>query len=221
MAVARLGQQARDLGADPARVGPQHEDAVRQDHRLFDVVRHDQHRLRREVVVVPEPQQLGPQVLRGEHVEGGEGLVHEQRVGLDDERAGEADPLTHPARELLGVGRLEPVQADRVDGALGADVALLGLDTERLEPDLDVLLHGQPRQQGETLEDHGDAGVGAVEQLAPVLDLAAGGGDQPRDAAQQRALAGSTAAQRPRRSRPRAASARCRRAPAAGCRRAT
>ncbi len=112
VAVARLGQQARDLGADPARVGPEHEDAVRQDHRLFDVVRHDQHRLRREVVVVPEPQQLGPQVLRGEHVEGGEGLVHEQRVGFDDQRAGEADPLAHPARELLGVGRLEAVQAD-------------------------------------------------------------------------------------------------------------
>ena len=65
-------------------------------------------------------EELGAQVLGGEDVERGERFVHEQGVGFDDERAGEADALAHPAGELLGVGGLEAVEADEVDGALGA-----------------------------------------------------------------------------------------------------
>ena len=34
---------------------------------------------------------------------------------------------------------------------------------ERLEPELDVLAHRQPGQQGEALEHHRHPGVGAVE----------------------------------------------------------
>ena len=71
----------------------------------------------------------------------------------------------------------------------------LGPHPERLEPELDVLAHRQPRQQGEALEHHGHAGVGAVEGLTPVADLARGGRDQPGDAAQQRALPRAGAAE--------------------------
>ena len=54
--------------------------------------------------VGPQVHQLGAQVLRGQHVEGAERLVHQQGVGFDDQRAGEPDPLAHAAGEFLGVG---------------------------------------------------------------------------------------------------------------------
>ena len=60
-------------------------------------------------------EQLGAEVLRRQHVERAERLVHQQRVRFDDERAGEADPLAHAAGELLRVSRLEAVEADQVD----------------------------------------------------------------------------------------------------------
>ena len=112
-----------ELGADAAGVRRQHEHAVGEQDRLFDVVGDDEHRPGREVVACPQREQLGAQVLGGEHVERGERFVHEQRVGFDDERAGEADALAHAAGELLGVGGLEAVEADEVDRALGAVAA--------------------------------------------------------------------------------------------------
>ena len=48
-------------------------------------------------VAVPQLQQLAAQVLGGEHVEGGERLVHEQHFRLHHQRAGESDALLHAA----------------------------------------------------------------------------------------------------------------------------
>jgi hypothetical protein len=100
--VARPRQPHRQLGADAPGVGGQDQDAVGQLDGLLDVVRDDQHRLDREVVALPEPGQLAAQVGRGEHVQRGERLVHQQGVGFDGQRAGEADPLAHAAGQLLG-----------------------------------------------------------------------------------------------------------------------
>ena len=188
MTVAGLGEPARDLRPDPSRVRPEHEDPIGQDDGLLDVVGHDQHRLGREVLFPPQPQQLGTQVAGGEDVEGREGLVHQQCIGLDHQGAGEAHPLAHPTGQLLGVGRLEAVETDGVDRSLGAGPPLPGRHPERLQAQLDVLAHGEPGQQGEALEHHGHARVCAVERLAPVADLPLRRGDQAGDATEQRAL---------------------------------
>ncbi len=75
---------------------------------------------------------------------------------MHDERAREADPLAHAARELARVRRLESVEADEVDGLQRA-LAHLGLgEAQRLEPELHVLEHGEPGKQREALEHHGD-----------------------------------------------------------------
>ena len=141
--------------------------------------------------LVPFPQldELAAQVLRGQHVEGGERLVHQQRVRLGDDGAGEADPLPHAAGQLLGVGGLEAVQADQVD-RLERPLGPLGLgDAAGLEAELDVLLDGEPGQQREGLEDHRHPRVGPGQRGAPVGDGAGRRGDQPGDAAQQGRLA--------------------------------
>ena len=137
----------------------------------------------------PEPEQFGAEVLGGQHVKGGEGLVHQQGVGLDYERPGESDALLHPAGELLGIGRFEAVEPDPVDFLGRSVLALGGRHALGLQADLDVLQHRQPGQQREGLEDHGDARVGAGDWFAAVEDLPRGRRDQAGDAPQQGALA--------------------------------
>ena len=46
-------------------------------------------------------QQQGPHVRADQRIERAEGLVHQQDVGIGRERAGEADALLHPAREVV------------------------------------------------------------------------------------------------------------------------
>ena len=158
---------------------------------FLDVVRDDQDRLDREFLALPEPDQLAAQVRRGEHVQGREGLVHQQRVRLDGQRAGEADPLAHAPGQFLGVGGFESVQADQVDRAQRLGVPGVLGHVAGLHGEFHVLLHGEPRQQGERLEDHGHARVRAVQRVAPVGHGAGRGGDQAGDAAQQGGFARS------------------------------
>ena len=155
----------------------------------------DQHRAGREVVAGPQGEELGAQVLGGEDVEGGERFVHEQRVGFDDERAGEADALAHAAGELFGVGGFEAVEADEVDRAFGSVAPFVGGDVAGFEAELDVLADGEPGQQREGLEHHRDAGVRGDDRRVLVERAAAGGGDESGEAAQQGRLAGAGLAQ--------------------------
>ena len=149
----------------------------------------DEHGARREVVARPQGEEFGAQVLGGEDVERGERFVHEQGVGFDDERAGEADALAHAAGELFGVGGFEAVETDEVDGALGAVASFGGGHVAGFEAELDVLADGEPRQQRERLEDHRDTGVRGDDGLVPIDRAAAGRGDEAGQAAQQRGLA--------------------------------
>ena len=189
MPVARAGQANGQLGADAPWVGGQHEDAVSELDGFLDVVGDDQDRLDRELFLLPQPGQLAAQVRRGEHVKGGKRLVHQQGVGLDGQRAGEADALAHAAGQLLRIGGLEAVQADQVDHGQRPFAALLLRHVAGLHRQLHVLLHGEPGQQGKALEDHGDARVRAVQRGAPVGNGACRGRDQAGDAAQQRRFA--------------------------------
>ena len=66
--------------------------------------------------VGPEVEQVGAQRFGGQHVEGGEGLVHQEDGGFDDQCPGEADALAHAAGQFARIGRFEAVEADQVDG---------------------------------------------------------------------------------------------------------
>ena len=184
--VAGLGEPAGYFRADATRIGTEHEDTVGQDHRFLDVVGHDQHRLRREVLLPPQPEEPPPAGCAVSTSRAEKGSSIKRASGSP--RPGESHPLPHPARQLLRVGGLETVEADGVDGPLGPLPPLTALDPERLQPEFDVLEHRQPGQKGEALKDHGYAGVGTVERVTPVLDFAGGRCDQSGDATQQCAL---------------------------------
>ena len=90
---------------------------------------------------------------RGHLVEVAEGLVGEQQRRLDHERAREGDALAHAARQLVGIGALEPGQAEAVEPRPGPPGLLVGRAAEQLERQADVVERGAPRQQAVLLED--------------------------------------------------------------------
>jgi hypothetical protein len=77
-------------------------------------------------LVGPQLQQFTAQVLGGQHVEGAEGLVHEENFRFDNQGAGKADALLHAARQFFGIGSFKAVQADRVQHLHAAVAAHIG-----------------------------------------------------------------------------------------------
>ncbi len=96
-AVARLLQVDADFTDDAARIGGEQQDAVAHQHRLLDIVGHQNHALDRQLAFAPEFEEVGSQRFRGQHVERGERLVHQENIGMYDKRAGKADALAHAA----------------------------------------------------------------------------------------------------------------------------
>ena len=108
--VARPRQVDREL-ADRMRRRPGREadDAVAERDRLVEVVGDEEHRL---LLLGPEREQLVLHQLAGLDVERRERLVHEQDVGVEDERLRQADALSHAARELVRIAVAEAAEAD-------------------------------------------------------------------------------------------------------------
>ena len=121
-------------------------------------------------------------------VERGEGLVHEQDVGVVRQGAGEADALLHAARELVRIALRPLRQPDlfkRDHGALGA--CLLRFAGEH-EAEGRVLHHAQVRHERKGLKHHAHVlapkitqlGVGHARDVAAIDQHLAGGRfDQP------------------------------------------
>src|SRR6478672_3837843 len=108
--VARSRQVDREL-ADRMRrrAGGKADDAVAERDRLVEVVGDEEHRL---LLLGPEREQLVFHQLARLDVERRERLVHQQDVGIEDERLRQADALSHAARELVRVAVAERAEAD-------------------------------------------------------------------------------------------------------------
>ena len=104
---------------------------------------------------------------------------------MHHEGAREAHALAHTPGQLLGEGALVTVEADEIDRRDRALPALVEVDALRLEPDLHVLQHGEPGEQGEALKHHGDLGRRCGHRLAFDRDGSRGRRHQPGDDAQQ------------------------------------
>ena len=98
--------------------------------------------------------ELGLEHELGLLVERGEGLVHQEHLGVVGEGAGERHALLHPARELMRQRLLESHEADVADMPLGELAALAPRHAARLEPERHVVAHGHPRIDALFLEHH-------------------------------------------------------------------
>ena len=124
--------------------------------------------------------QLGVQV--------GQGLIHQQHLGIDRVGAGDGDALLHAAGELFGVGLGEALQIHHLQILVGQLLGLLLALTLELEPKLDVLLHGEPGKQGVLLEHDATVGAGTCNLCAIYQNLALGRGLQSADNIEQGGL---------------------------------
>ena len=122
----------------------QHDDAVGQQHGLFDVVGDHEHRARGHLVALPKLQQFTAQVLGGEHVQRGERLIHEEHFRLDHQGARKTHPLFHAAGEFLGIGVFETVEADGVENLHAAFGAFRGRHAARFQRRCNIFEHRQP-----------------------------------------------------------------------------
>src|SRR5207248_5783029 len=100
-----LRQVDGNLPDDTPRLRREDEQPIAHLHRLLDVVRHEQHGPDRQLSLAPQVEEVVAQGLGGEHIERRERLIHEQYVGMYDERTRETDPLAHSARELARIDR--------------------------------------------------------------------------------------------------------------------
>src|SRR5260221_8134283 len=171
--VARTHQRHRDLGTDDAGIAAENGDAVGDLDRLLDIVRDEEDALGRDTAAHPEVHEVAAQGLGGQHVQRRERLVKQQDVGIDHQGAGKADALPHAARQLLGIGRFEAVETDEIDRGERPLAPLGARDPERLEAELDIAEHGEPGEEREALEDHGDAVRRALHRVAAIVYVAA------------------------------------------------
>ena len=185
------GELHAEIGADVAGIAAQHDDAIGQQHGFFNVVGHDEDGLGGHGLLGPQLQQFAAQVLGRQHVESGEGLVHEEHFRLDDQSAGKADALAHAAGEFLGIGGLEAVQADRVEHLHAALAALVGDDAAGLQRGFDIFKHREPGKEREALEDDGDVDLGVGDGLFVPVNLAGRGRGKPGEHAQHGRFAGA------------------------------
>ena len=185
-------------GADLDDAAVAHDgDAVAQAHGLVQVVGDEDDRL---LELLLEFQQLVLHVTADQRVQGAEGLVHQQQVGVGGERAGEADALLHAAGQLVGPGLLPAGQAAQGERLVGAACALGAGHALHFQTVGGVLAHAAVREEREVLEHHADllgadlaqfAGAERGQVLAVEAHMPGGRLEQAVQHAQQGGLAGT------------------------------
>ena len=109
---------------------------------------------------------------------------------LDGQRAGQVDPLLHPARQLRGIAVAETGQSDQIEQFPRAFAGLTPLQSfAQLQSIGDVVDHLAPWQQAGLLEHHGPVGSRARDVVAIEAKRAAVDGDEPGDGIEERRLA--------------------------------
>ena len=99
----------------------EHRDAVRHGHRLGLVVRHVDHG---DAELAMDALDLELHLLAQVLVERAERLVEQENVGIEDEAARERHALLLAARQLARVALRKCRQADEVEHAVGARLAI-------------------------------------------------------------------------------------------------
>ncbi len=101
-----------------------------------------------------ELEQLVLHLVADEGIQGREGLVHEHNRGIDGQGPGEAHPLLHAPRELVGIAVGVLLQSHLLQYRHGPFAPLVAPVAGHIQTEGNVLDHGAMGHQGEALENH-------------------------------------------------------------------
>jgi hypothetical protein len=122
-------------------------------------------------------------------VERGKRLVHQDDLGVEDQRLCQRHALAHAAGELVRVACAEPAEAHPLQPRVTLALGLFGLDAAELQPYGHVVERGAPRQQRFGLEQVACFAIQAGQRLAEHADSARRGLQQTNRHVQERRLA--------------------------------
>src|SRR5262245_18120073 len=182
--VTRPRRLDRHDGPDRGRPLAHDHDAVGELHGLIDVVGDEENRL---PLLLPDPDEVRPQLEAGNIVESPEWLVHVDDLGTGSQGAGDLHSLPHPAGKLARVGPLETDQAHHLDIAL--DDRLLFRPRQPMQTEPDVVLDRQPGENSALLKDVDPSRVRSGNRLALDQKVAPRGPHEAGDEVQECRLA--------------------------------
>src|SRR5467141_2927418 len=190
--IARAREVDAHFLADARGAGGEDDDAVAEEDRLLDVVGDEDDGLAR---ALPELDELFLHGLARLRIEGAEGLVHQQHLGIDRQHARERHALLHSARQLGGIVVAEVAEIHHLQVAVDRRVDPRARPALGLEAPGDVAGHGAPGEKRELLEHHAAVRAGAADLLAVHPDAAAALGlDEAAEDVQEGALAAAARA---------------------------
>ncbi|KAG1315107.1 hypothetical protein G6F62_013814 [Rhizopus arrhizus] len=159
----------------------QHDDLVGQEHRFFDIVRDEQHG---GAGRLPDADQFLLQVAAGNGVDRAEGFVHQQKVRLDGQGAGNAYPLRLPTGQLVGPAAAVVPHACQLQRGIDALRLFHAIQPQAFQAVADVAADRAPGHQAAVLE-HDGARAASRARLRWETDRTGRGFRQARGGAQQ------------------------------------
>src|SRR5712691_3035912 len=184
---ARMRELDAEIVGHARRPRGEHDHARAEKHRLGDAVGDEDDGLLR---FLPDAQQLDVHLLARERIERAEWLVHQDQLGIVDERAGDGRALLHAAGKLVGVFVLVALEPDQSEEIARTPAALGYRKSEDFRREEHVVDDAPPLQQQRLLEHHADIARG-IERLRARADRHLAGIEwmQARENLQQRGLA--------------------------------
>src|SRR6266446_7880009 len=164
---ARMRQLDAEIVGHARGAGGEDDHTGAEKHRLsYPVGDKDNGFLR----LLPDAQQLEVHLLARERVERAERLVHEDELGIVDERTRDRGALLHAAGELVWVHRLLALEPDQREEVAGARAALRHRQPENFRRQQHVVDHAPPFEEERLLEHHADV-ARRIERLRGGADL--------------------------------------------------
>ena len=180
-----------DHRLDAPRAPGHHQHPIAEEHRLVDAVGDEEHGLSGGSA---KSHQLFLQGQPRHGIDRGEGLVHQDHVGIGGPGARHGHALAHAARQLVRVALLEAGEPGQLDQAGDRALALDARHAGDLETVANVAAHRTPRQDRQLLEHHAALAARPAYRLAVAQDGAFGGPDEAGQRLEERGLAAAAGA---------------------------
>ena len=143
----------------------------------------------RQILLLPQAQQIAVELVPRNFIQRAEGLIHQQQLWPGDQAAGDGDAHLHAAGEFARQDVGELAEPHQLKDFTHPGIALRPRHAGQIQRQPDVIAHAAPRHQGGFLEDERQRMLGLFPTVAPPQhQLAVAGLHQAGDHLQQGAF---------------------------------